>query len=179
MTTPSNAQHERERQASDMSSATPAAVNSVFYHLIDPNHKAQVFAAVRACAGMRANAQQHKRLLADRARLIRNFHVFRSLVQEDLREAYIEDRQNKTRTAANRRRAWMNLFKPFAGLRGIKQAMAINALDRQGIYECELVDKESPGHWDKLVKLAAEYGLTEAYLLAGYRHAQEARTKRA
>ena len=141
--------------------------------------KALVFVAVRACAQGRGNAVQHRSLLAERGRLIPTFHVFRALVLEDLREAYVEDRQNKTRSAKNRRLSWIALYKPFAALRGIDKALLIRALDRCGNYRCELVEREAPDLWDRFVKLGAGYGITEAQLSALYQRAQEQSQKRA
>ena len=148
-----NDKQEQERQAAQQSTALRRAANALFHHQIDKHDKAQVLAAVRACAQGRANAAQHKELLAERARLIPTFHVFRSLVLEDLRAAYDEDRQNKTRSAKNRRLSWLALYKPFAVLRGIKKALDIKALDRSGNYQCELVEREAPDEWRPLCKV--------------------------
>ena len=119
-----NDKQEQERQAAQQSAALRRTANAVFHLQIDAHDKALVLAAVRACAQGRANAAQHKELLAERARLIPTFHVFRSLVLEDLRAAYDEDRQNKTRSAKNRRLSWIALYKPFATLRDIKPAVS-------------------------------------------------------
>ena len=179
MSIQSNVEHERARQAAQQSTALRCAANAVFHHLIDAHDKAQVPAAVRACAQGRANAAQHKELLAERARLILTFHVFRSLVLEDLRIAYGEDRLNKTRSAKNRRSSWLALYKPFAALRDIKKALDIKALDRSGNYQCELIEREPPDEWRRFVKLGAGYGITEAQLMALYQRAQEQNRKRA
>ena len=144
--------------------------NAAFYPNINADRKAQVFAAVRANAGARANAAQHQKLLAERARLIPDFHVFRALVLEDLRQAYQDDRLHKTRAAKNRRLSWTALYKPFAALRGIDQALCIQALDRSGNYRCELIDAvPPPDQWQRFVKLGAVYGITEAQLTTLYR----------
>ena len=179
MSIQSNVEHERARQAAQQSTALRCAANAVFHHLIDTHDKAQVLAAVRACAQGRANAAQHKELLAERARLIPTFHVFRALVLEDLRAAYDEDRLNKTRSAKNRRSSWLALYKPFAALRDIKKALDIKALDRSGNYQCELIEREAPDEWRRFIKLGAGYGITEAQLMALYQRAQEQNQKRA
>ena len=178
MSIQSNVEHERARQAAQQSAARLAA-NAGFHHLIDAHDKAQVLAAVRACAQGRANAAQHKALLAERARLIPTFHVFRALVLEDLRAAYDEDRLNNTRSAKNRRSSWLALYKPFAALRDIKKALDIKALDRGGNYQCELIEREAPDEWRRFVKLGAGYGITEAQLMALYQRAQDQIQKRA
>lgn len=151
----------------------------VFYRLIDPRDKARVLSAVRECAAGVASAAQHRTLLAERARLIPDFSAFRSLVLEDLREAYEEDRLQKTRAAKNRRRVWLNLFKPFARLRQIKEALVIRALDRSGNYECALVEREAPDRWGKFTELGARFGISEADLIALYERARERAKKRA
>lgn len=112
----------RLRLAGQKNTAPRLAANALFYPMIGAHEKAQVFAAGRA------NAAQHQKLLAERARLIPTFHMFRSLVLEDLREAYSEDRINRTRAAKNRRMSWMALYKPFAALRDIDKALVIRAL---------------------------------------------------
>ena len=169
----------QERQAAQQSAALRRTANAIFHHLIDAHDKAQVLAAVRACAQGRANAAQYKALLAERARLIPTFHVFRSLVREDLRAAYGEERLNKTRSAKNRRSSWLALYKPFAALRDIKKVLDIKALDRSGNYQCELIEREAPDEWRRFVKLGAGYGITEAQLMALYQRAQEQNQKRA
>ena len=174
-----NTRDKRDCETESKSPTLQAAVNSIFYHLIDARNKARVFAAVRECAAGRATAAQHKKLLAERARLIPTFHVFRSLVLEDLREAYIEDRQNKTREAKYRRLAWLTLFRHFAKRNRISQALKIQALDHSGNYACELLDQEAPDQWGKLVKLAAGFGIDEAELMVLYQHAQERSRKHA
>lgn len=155
------------------------AANAHFYPTLAAHEKAQIFAAVRANATGRANAAQHQKLLAERARLIPTFHVFRSLVLEDLRVAYNEDRLNKTRAAKNRRLSWMALYKPFAALRGINKALLIQAIDRGGNYRCELIDKIQPDLWQQFIKLGAGYGITETELDALYRRAQARGQQRA
>ena len=179
MSIQSSDKKEQERQAAQQSTALRCAANAVFHHLIDAHDKAQVLAAVRACAQGRANAAQHKALLAERARLIPTFHVFRSLVLEDLRAAYEEDRLNKTRSARNRRLSWLALYKPFAALRNIKKVLDIKALDRSGNYECVLVEREAPDEWNRFVKLGAGYGITEADLYALCQSVQARGQKRA
>ena len=151
---PASIEAERARQTAQPCPARLAA-NAICYNPITAQNKAQVFAAVRACAQGRANAAQHQELLAERARLIPTFHVFRALVLEDLRAAYDEDRLHKTRSAKNRRLSWLALYKPFAALRDIKKALDIKALDRSGNYQSELVEREAPDKWHRFVKLGA------------------------
>lgn len=151
----------------------------VFYRLIDPRDKARVLSAVRECAAGVASAAQHRTLLAERARLIPDFSAFRSLVLEDLREAYIEDREMKTRGAKNRRRVWLNLFKPFARLHKIGERLVIRALDRSGNYECALVEREAPDLWGKFVRLGAGFGMSEAELVELYRRTQTRKAQQA
>lgn len=169
------------RNSTKVSSAHSHAQKSAALRLVANAHshltltahdKAQIFAAVRAGATGRANAAQHQKLLVERARLIPDFNLFRSLVLEDLRAAYDEDRLNKTRSAKNRRLSWMALYKPFAALRKIDKALLIRAIDRSGHYRCELSDKVAPDQWQQFIKLGAAYGITEAELDALYRRAQ-------
>ena len=151
---PASIEAERARQTAQPCPARLAA-NAICYNPITAQNKAQVFAAVRACAQGRANAAQHQELLAERARLIPTFDVFRALVLEDLRAAYDEDRLHKTRSAKNRRLSWLALYKPFAALLDIKKALDIKALDRSGNYQSELVEREAPHEWHRFVKLGA------------------------
>lgn len=151
------------------------AADAHFYPTITAHSKAQVFAAVRAWATQRSNVAQQRQLLAERAQLIPTFHVFRALVLEDLRAAYDEDRRNQTRAAKNRRLSWMSLYKHFAALRGIDQALLIQAVDRSGNYRCERIDKtptSTPNQWRKFVELAAAYGISETELSALYQQAR-------
>ena len=146
--------------------------NAVFHPLIDARDKALVFVAVRACARGRANTAQHQKLLAERAGLIPSFNVFRALVLEDLRDAYCEDRENKTRTARLRRLSWLTLFKPFARLHRIDQVLKIRALDHSGNYTCELVDKEAPDLWSRWIDLGSRLGVPHAQMMQQWRDAE-------
>lgn len=82
------------KHAGQAAQPSPARLGDyAFVHsLIDEHDKAQ-FAAMRACAQGRANVAQHKTLCAEHARLIPTFHVFRSLVPDDLRAAYDKARR--------------------------------------------------------------------------------------
>ena len=154
------------------------AADALFPDLINAHDKAQVLMAVRASAGTSTNVAKERQLLAEEAKRIASFEEFLALALEDLREAYLEDRANKTRRAKYRRLSWLTLFKYFAKARGIEQALVIRALDRQGNYECELVDRGMPGSWGKFVKLAAVCGIPEEELFALYRQSQQERAKR-
>jgi hypothetical protein len=154
------------------------AANAVFHPLIDARDKALVFVAVRACAQGRGNAAQHRSLLAERAGLIPTFYVFRALVLEDLRDAYCEDRENKTRTARLRRLSWLTLFKSFARLHRIDQVLKISALDHSGNYACELVDKEAPDLWDRWIALGCRLGVPHAQMMQQWRDAKGAAARR-
>ena len=135
------------------------------------HHKQEVLAMVRTCITVRTNAAQHIKRLAEHAQLIPSFHLFRALVLEDLRAAYDDDRTNQTRCAKNRRLSWMALFKPFAKQNSINQALHIQALDRSGNYQCDLIDKAPRDQWEQFVKLGAVYGIGEAKLNTLYQEA--------
>ena len=114
---------------------------------IDARVKARLFATVRAQAAARSSVDTYQASLAEQAGLIPDFGVFRQLCLEDLAEAYHEDRKLHGRAQKNRRRVWLNLFKPFARLHRIREHLAIRAIDRGGHYLCELV--EPPGPFDQ------------------------------
>lgn len=132
----------------------------------DPNAKARLFALTRAWGAQRTSAMEHRRRLQEAAGLVPGFERFRQWCLEDIKAAFFEDRQSGTRLAKNRRLAWLHLFKYFARLRKLDRALEIRALDRQGNYTCELVERTQADRWGRLVRLAAEFGIGERDLLA-------------
>lgn len=138
---------------------------------IDPRLKARLLAVVRACAKEQGQVQAHRARLAEQAGVIPNFGVFRELCLEDLAEAYREDRQHGARAQKNRRRVWLNLFKPFARLHGIQKRLAIRAIDRGGHYRCELAAPQVPDHWEQWFRLGQRLGIAEAEMLRLWRAA--------
>ena len=165
--------------AENKSRALRVAANAVFRHLIDPVVKGHILALVRACAGERVSAEAHKTALAKEAGLIPGFAVFRQLCMEDLAEAYHEDRSHFTHVTRNRKRVWMNMFKPFARLNRITQALEIAAVDHQGHYRCELVEPRAPDHLAQWLRLGARLGMKEADLLALIERQEQAGERRA
>ena len=148
--------------------ALRVTVNAVFNNLIDPAIKARLFVLVRACAQGRANAEAHKVGLAKQAALIPSFAVFRQLCLEDLTEAYYEDRRDHAHVTRNRKRVWLNLFKPFARLNRITQALAITAIDHQGHYLCELTEPRAPDLMGQWLRIGVRLGLPQAHMMALY-----------
>ena len=132
----------------------------------DPRGKARLFLFTRAYAGARQSAQESRKRLREAAGLVPGFFQFRQWCLEDIKAAFHEDRLQGTRLARNRRLAWLHLFKYFARLHRIERALRISALDRQGNYSCELIDKTEPDRWGRLVHLAREFGIDERELLA-------------
>ena len=128
---------------------------------IDPRAKARLFALTRAYGEQRTSALEYRRGLQEMAGAIRGFGEFRQWCLEDIKAAFHEDRERGTRSAKNRRLAWLHLFKHFARLHQLDRALAIRALDRQGNYSCELVEKKQPDRWAQLLRLAEEFGITE------------------
>ena len=135
---------------------------------IDPRVKARLFATVRAQAGARSSVEDHQASLAEQAGLIPNFGVFRQLCLEDLAEAYHDDREFHARSQKNRRRVWLNLFKPFARLNRILEQLTIRAIDRGGHYVCELVEPRAPDRWEQWFRLGRKLGVREAELMRLY-----------
>lgn len=131
------------------------------------HQKARLFAFTRAYGAARTSAFEHRERLKEAAGLIPGFSAFRHWCLEDIKAAWLEDRERKTRQAKSRRLTWLHLFKPFARLHRIGQALEICALDRQGNYLCELVERAAPKrNWGQLVRLAREFGIQESDLLA-------------
>lgn len=128
--------------------------------------KARLFGFTRAYGAARTSAFEHRARLREAAGLIPGFSAFRQWCLEDIKAAWLEDRERGTRQAKNRRLAWLHLFKPFARLHRIGQALEIRALDRQGNYCCELVEKAEPDRWRQLVRFAREFGIRERDLAA-------------
>ena len=149
--------------------------NAHSHPMIAAHEKEQVFAAVRACAVVTANAAEHRKRLAQLARLIPDFAVFRLLCLEDIRLAWIEDREQQTRRARSRRLAWQHLFKPFARIHRITQRLSIKALDRQGNYACSLADYELPDPWDTFMSLGLNLGIPRHNLAALYTKTDQAK----
>ena len=142
--------------------------------LIEPEQKVQILAEIRACAVVFGNIAEHRKRLAQLARLIPDFSVFRILCLEDIQYAWIEDRKQKTRYARSRRLAWRYLFKPFAQIHGITQTLSIKALDRQGNYACALVDHKAPSRWDTFMSLGLNLGIPQHDLDVLYAKTDEA-----
>lgn len=155
----------------DASPALCLAVNADFHSSIDPAIKARLFVLVRACAQGRANAEAHKAGLAKQAALIPSFAAFRQLCMEDLTEAFHEDRHSAARAQKNRRRVWLDVFKSFARLRGIKQHLKIGAIDHSGHYTCELIDAPAPDRWEQWFRMGRRLGVTEAQMMSIYQGA--------
>ena len=132
----------------------------------DPQGKARLFLFTRAYAGQRASVCEYRKRLQELAGTILGFGQFRQWCLEDMKDAFLEDRQKGTRQAMNRRMAWLHLFKHFARLHRIAQALEIRALDRQGNYSCELVEKTEPDRWGEFVRLARRFGIGERELSA-------------
>ena len=138
---------------------------------------ARILATVLASSNTHAHATTHRSALQAHAHHLTGFEHFRRLALSDLRLAFHYDRSNTTRTAKNRRRTWLALFRYFAELRGIQQDIKITALDRQGHYTCTLTDPTpGPDPWIKLVRLARQFGITEKALTALWRSTQERRS---
>lgn len=123
-------------------------------------NSAAILATIRAGAQMRGCAAALRRALRDKAHLFADFNHYSRLCIGDLREAYLEDRQNKTRSAKNRRLTWLAMYRHFAAHAGIVKNLEIIALDRQGNYACRLTDKAPPDEWGKLLQLAGTFGIT-------------------
>lgn len=136
--------------------------------LIDPAVKTRLLVLVRACARERASAEAHKIALAKHATLIPGFAVFRQLCMEDLTEAFHEDWRDHAHVTRNRKRVWLNLFKPFARLNRITQALAITAIDHQGHYLCELTEPRMPDLMGQWLRIGVRLGLSEAHMMALY-----------
>ncbi|OFZ67413.1 MAG: hypothetical protein A2V79_12465 [Betaproteobacteria bacterium RBG_16_56_24] len=133
---------------------------------------AAILDTIRCGARGRADAATLRRALRDKAHLITCFNHFSRLCIGDLREAYIGDRQTKTRTAKNRRLTWLAMYRHFAAHADIKRDLQIIALDRQDNYACNLIDRKPPDEWGKLVSLAQSFGITEGEIEALYQHKQ-------
>ena len=134
---------------------------------------AAILATVRATSNTHTHATIHRRALREKARYITGITHFRRLALSDLREAFLDDRAHGTRSAKNRRRTWLALFRHVAELQKIPQRLQITALDRQGNYACNLIDPlPRQSHWPKLVRLAQEFGITEKALTALWQSSQ-------
>ncbi len=123
---------------------------------------------VREGAGTRRHSLSRRRALEEKARYLTGFEHFRRLCLSDLRHAFHEDREQGTRCQKYRRLTWITLFRYFAEHRDIPQHLHIEALDRQGNYACELTDThpEQETDWDKLVRMAKQFGIRERQLMA-------------
>jgi hypothetical protein len=168
MSSQTNGKPASGRQAEPESQTETPAANAVFHNLIDPAIKVRLFVLVRVCAQGLANAETHKAGLANQAALIPNFAVFRQLCMEDLTEAFHEDRRDHVHVTRNRKRVWLNLFKPFARLNRITQALAITAIDHQGHYLCELTEPRLPDLMGQWLRIGVRLGLSEAHMMALY-----------
>ena len=124
----------------------------------------QILTAIHASATVRGNLTALHGALQQRACLFTDFNHFSRLCLTDLRQAFADDRASKTRLTKNRRRAWFTMFRYFAAHAGIQRSLEIRALDRQGNYSCRLIDRMAPDEWDKLLRQAKIFGITEAEL---------------
>lgn len=123
-----------------------------------------ILQVIRANVIGRCNAMAHRRALNEKACLIVDFDHFRRLCVGDLRDAFNDDRQPRSRMARNRRRTWLAMFRCYAKYAGIEQGIRIVALDRQGHYACELVDNIRKDEWSRFVRLAENFGIDEVSL---------------
>ena len=130
----------------------------------DVNHA--ILAVIHTGVLGRRDALAHRNALKDKARLFADFGHFSSLCVTDLRDAFNDDRAARSRMAKNRRRTWLAMARYFAQHAGIDQAIRIIALDRQGNYACQLVDKIARDDWQKFVQLGQQFGVDEDALRA-------------
>ena len=126
----------------------------------------QILISIRASASARGKLATLHSGLQQRACLFTDFNHFSRLCLKDLRQAFADDRKSKTRLTKNRRRTWFTMFRYFAAHADIRRTLEIRALDRQGNYTCQLIDRVSPDEWDKLLRQAQIFGITEAELSA-------------
>lgn len=112
------------------------------------------------------DALAHRSALKDKSRLFADFGHFSRLCVTDLRDAFNDDRAARSRMAKNRRRTWLAMARYYTQHAGIDQAIRIIALDRQGNYACELVDRVARDDWQKFVQLGQQFGIEEDALLA-------------
>lgn len=140
---------------------------------------AAILEVIRGGAYGRTNAYANHRALQAKAGWFTGFAHFRSLCIGDLRQAYDDDRRDKTRTTKNRRLTWLAMFRCFAIHAGIDKDLEIIALDRQGNYACNLTDKSPADDWEKFVRLGERFGIAEeeldALLQAKSRHSRAAK----
>lgn len=113
----------------------------------------------------RRDALAHRSAVKYKARRFAHFGHFSSLCVTDLRDAFNDDRTARSRMAKNRRRTWLAMARYYARHAGIDQAIRIIALDRQGTYACQLVNKVARDDWQKFVQLGEQFGITEEALL--------------
>ena len=114
----------------------------------------------------RRDALAHRSALKDKARLFADFGHFSRLCVTDLRDAFNDDRAARSRMAKNRRRTWLAMARYYAKHACIDQTIRIIALDRQGNYACQLVDKVARDDWQRFVQLGQQFGIKEDALLA-------------
>jgi hypothetical protein len=155
-------EHDRAHHAAQELLAKRTPAGAVFSRAALPESgypKARLFSFTRAYGAARTSAFEHRERLKEAAGLIAGFGAFRQWCLEDIKAAWLEDRQQGTRQAQNRRLAWQHLFKHFARLHKIERALKIEALDRQGNYRCELVEKSEPNRWEQLLRLGRTLGI--------------------
>ena len=81
---------------------------------------------------------------------------------DSLQHACESDRLTGKRELHNRRCAWLRLFRHFAPLHGIEKEISIRALNRSGVYVCELTAKRDRGQaWRDVVLRARQFGIYE------------------
>ena len=100
--------------------------------------------------------------LKEAASLIPDYPGFEARCADSLLHAWESDRRTGKRELHNRRRAWLRLFRHFAPLHGIEKEIHIRALNRSGVYVCELTAKRDRGQaWRDVVLRARQFGIYE------------------
>lgn len=157
---------------------TSQRTSAHLHPLLDPRHKQQILIAVVACEGHHKQNAEYREMLRERARLVPDFSVFRLLCIESMQQAYGLDQEEKgiKRRTKYRRLAWLAFFKHFAQHKNIIRDCQIKAINREGAYQCSLVEKKTSGTWEEFIALGSKkLGIPKAKLNALYADTYEAK----
>ena len=133
----------------------------------------QVLALVISTSSGAMQISEQSARLRQGAQLIPDFAHFRTLVIRSMKQAFDLGNTPGMRRTWAASSSWRRIFKHFARLHGIEQAVDIVALDRAGHYECELIDKDTADRdWRELLRLGRKFDLQRGELEALARKAK-------
>ena len=138
---------------------------------------ARVLNVIGASSRLRRGAQLQGLTLADVARDIPTFRLFRQLCAADLLDCWFNDRDTGVRSVHHRKETWLRLYRHWyarLGASGDPPAIRITALDNSGFYTItpDTERRSADDHWRRLMAAGRALNIPDAVLEA-FRSANE------